>query len=353
MLTHAPMDAGERLEAIRKRAQEIVTEQELRALLETEASPRAYIGFEPSGQLHVGSFLITSSMINTMLDCGFRVTVLLADWHAFINDKLGGNLERIRACGEYMKASFAFAAEGHGNIDFVYASDMIGGGEYLEELIRNAKLVSLSRLKRAITIMGRTEDEAELDFSKLIYPLMQVSDIFRLQVHVAYAGMDQRRAHMLAREVAEASGRPKPIAVHTPILSSLKGGGRMDPLSKMSKSDPSGAIYLTDSLQEIEGKLSNAYCPKSSEGNPVLDIFRFILFPELGKVEIRRESKYGGDVLFESYQDLESSYLSGKIHPLDLKRCAAGSLWQIVKKFHDFYLSRPEMLEWLEGGITR
>ena len=347
------MYAFDKFNRIKSRAQEIIVEEELLSLLSNNGRPRAYIGFEPSGLLHVGNFLLTSSMINTMLDCNFDVTVLLADWHAYINDKLGGDMERIRQCGEYMRASFNYACREHGNINFLFASDLLSKKEYLEELIRNAKRVSLSRLKRSLTIMGRTEDEAELDFSKLVYPLMQVTDIFMLDVNVAYAGMDQRRAHMLAREIAEQSKRAKPIAVHTPILSSLKGGSRMDPLSKMSKSDPSGAIYLQDDEETIASKLRNAFCPKEVEGNPVLDICKYLIFPELGSLEIVRSEKHGGNVLFSDYLELQSSYLRGGVHPLDLKTSVASALWKIVKKYHDFYASNPSLFDWMEGGITR
>ena len=237
------MNREQKITDILDYAQEIVAEAELRELLDSEERPKAYIGFEPSGYLHVGSFFITSRMINLLLDSGFEVTILLADWHAYINDKLGGKLDRIRNCGKYMQDAFSLGAGDRKSLSFVYASELIGDNEYWADLIRNAKSLTLSRLKRAMTIMGRSEDEAEMDSSKLIYPLMQVTDIFRLRVDVAYAGMDQRRAHMLAREVAEARGLKKPIALHTPILSSLKGASRMDPVSKMSKSDPDSTRY--------------------------------------------------------------------------------------------------------------
>ncbi|MEM3851786.1 MAG: tyrosine--tRNA ligase [Methanomassiliicoccales archaeon] len=348
------MEPDEKLQLLRSDAEEIVTENELLALFESKRRPKAYIGFEPSGQLHIGNFLITARMIRKMLSCGFDFTILLADWHAYINDKLEGNLERIRACGRYMQAAFTYATEEVGTPRFVFASEMISNGDYLAALIRNAKLVSLSRLKRALTIMGRNEDEAELDFSKLIYPLMQVTDIFDLDVDVAYAGLDQRRAHMLARDIAEQSGRKKPIAIHTPIISSLKGGGRMDVLSKMSKSDPMNAIFIHDDEEKIAEKMRGAYCPPELDGNPVLDICKYIIMPEAGCVEILRDAKYGGDVTFDNFKELAEAYVAGRVHPLDLKKAAASGLWKVTKKYHDFFAAHASLMEWLEGAkVTR
>ena len=37
---------------------------------------------------------------------GIRMQILLADWHAMVNDKLGGDLERIRQSGEILKKGF-------------------------------------------------------------------------------------------------------------------------------------------------------------------------------------------------------------------------------------------------------
>ncbi len=162
------MNAEEKLSGIQEYAQEIIAAAELRELLEGKERPKAYIGFEPSGYLHVGSFFITSRMVNLLLDAGFEVTILLADWHAYINDKLGGRLESIRNCGKYMQDAFAFGAGGRKGLSFVFASELVGREDYWAELLRNAKSLTLSRLKRAMTIMGRNEDEAELDSSKLI-----------------------------------------------------------------------------------------------------------------------------------------------------------------------------------------
>lgn len=349
------MNAAERLELVARFSQEIVTRGELQLLLETNDHPRAYIGFEPSGFLHLGSLLIPSLTINAMLDAGFSVTILLADWHAFINDKLGGALQSIRRCGDYMADAFSFMAGGRSGLEFRFASGMVSEGDYWTDLIRNAKHATLQRLKRAMTIMGRNEDEAELDASKLLYPLMQVTDIFRLNVDVAYAGMDQRRAHMLAREVAEASGRRKPIALHTPLLSGLKSTSRMDAgVSKMSKSDPGSAIYVHDNLQTIRSKMKGAFCPKETGGNPVLDICRYIIFPYTGSLSVERSQKYGGDAMFDSFDALLDAYSSGKLHPMDLKTAVADGVWKITEPLCRHYEEDESLLEWIKGtAITR
>ena len=347
------MDVESKLGLVMGNALEVVTPEELRTLLEASSKPTAYIGYEPSGFVHVGQ-LITSSKIIDLQNAGVEVTIFLADWHALINDKFGGKIENIRTCGEYLKECL-LAAGVKDSAKFVWASDLINRASYWEKFIRIAKASSLQRVKRAMTIMGRTEDEAEIDASKVMYPPMQAADIFELGVDIALAGMDQRRAHMLARDAAEKLGWKKPIALHTPLLVSLVGSGRMDPVeAKMSKSSPDSAVFLHDSPQEISRKIKNAFCPPEVEGNPVLDILKLIVFPKLGSLHIERPAKYGGSIDFSTYAELEEAYRSGKLHPQDLKKGAADSMGEVLKPMRAYFEKHPKNLNKVkEFSITR
>jgi tyrosyl-tRNA synthetase len=91
----------------------------------------------------------------------------MADWHAYINDKLGGDIENIKLCGKYMEDCFEAMGVEHDKLKFVYASDYVGDPKYWELVLRVSKATSVARVKRAMDIMGRSEDEAERDLSKL------------------------------------------------------------------------------------------------------------------------------------------------------------------------------------------
>ena len=202
-----------------------------------------------------------------------------------------------------MEDCFAAMGVNKDQVDFVYASDYVGDSDYWEQVLRASKSTSVARVKRAMDIMGRDEAEAERDLSKLFYPAMQVSDIFYLNVDVAYGGMDQRHAHMLARDIAKKINKKPPVAIHTPLLTGLQAGSRMDPTDvKMSKSKPDSMISIHDKPDEIKRKMKKAYCPeKIVEGNPVLEICKFVIFPELDD-DIDIEIDDGSNVIFSSTQ---------------------------------------------------
>lgn len=359
------MDVESKLRLVLRDAEEVVTVDELRELLETGGG-RGYLGFEPSGLFHVG-WLIWANKFKELVEAGFRMVLLAATWHAWINDKLGGDLELIRAAAHHV-VDVLNAIGLEGRFEVVYAEDLVDGSEYWATLLRVAKSTSVARIRRALTIMGRRADEAESDFSKLVYPLMQVTDIFELNVDVALGGIDQRKAHMLARDVAEKLGKKKVVAVHTPLLPSLQGVFRMDMRTlpkdelmseiKMSKSKPESAIFIVDSDEEIRAKIAKAYCPpREVEGNPVLGIAKHIIFRD-AEVEfsVERPSKYGGSVTYWRYEELEKDYVDGKIHPLDLKNSVADYLVRKIVGPIRSYVVRPEREELLRKigiAVTR
>ena len=340
------MDEEQRLSLIKKDVSEIITEDELRQVVKEKKRPKAYIGFEPSGMMHIGQ-AINAIKVVEMEKAGFDFIVFLADWHAKLNDKFGGDLKNIRACGDYLKHCFLGFGADPERTKFVYASEIVDRAKYWETLIHISKASSLSRIKRSMTIMGREEEDAEMDFSKLIYPPMQVADIFELEVDVAYGGMDQRHAHMLARDVADKLDWKKPIAMHSWLLPSLSGSGRMDSApKKMSKSDPKTNITVTDSPEVIKEKLSKAFCPaKEIQDNPVLAISERIIFPAKGSFSLKRPEKYGGDLHFKSCEELAEAYSTGKIHPQDLKDSTASELAEILSSVRRHFEKNPSSLK--------
>ncbi len=350
------MDLEQRLELIRRNTVEIVTLEELRKALEVGEKIRGYIGFEPSGVAHIG-WLVWMYKFRDLVNAGVDMILFAATWHAWINDKLGGDMKLIKLAAKHVEE--VLRAIGVERFRVVYAEELVSRSSYWEKVLRIAKSATLSRIKRALTIMGRRADEAELDFSKLIYPLMQVADIFEMDLTIALGGLDQRKAHMLARDVAEKLGWRKPIAIHTPIIPSLRGAGRMDLKElekddlaaeiKMSKSKPESAIFVTDSDEEIVKKIRAAYCPpREVENNPVLAIAKYIVFPNVDTFVVERKPEYGGTVEFHSYEELEEAYRSGRLHPLDLKNAVAQYLTKILDPIRRRLLSDPKMREALE-----
>lgn len=351
------MSIEERFELVTRNTAEVITREELRSMLETTAKPRAYWGFELSGLVHVGMGLICGGKIKDMVEAGFEFIVFLADWHSWINDKLGGKMENIRVAGEYFK--HCFKALGIENVEYRWASDLVSDSEYWRKVIQIAKKASLRRVRRALPIMGRSMSFVDVEAAWMYYPCMQVADIFHMELDVACAGLDQRKAHMLVREAAEKLGWKKPVCIHTPLLMGLTGPGKaiegrfdedaminLQISTKMSKSIPTGCIFVHDSPEEIGRKMRRAYCPpREVKNNPVIQLAKYVTFAWKKELTIERPEKYGGPVSYESYEELEKDYREGRLHPLDLKTGVSESIIEILEPVRRYFESNPEPLE--------
>ncbi|MFA6214460.1 MAG: tyrosine--tRNA ligase [Candidatus Micrarchaeia archaeon] len=333
---------------------EVVTREELKSLFEANDHPRHYIGFEISGRVHLGSGLLTSLLLKDFIAAGIRPTIFLADYHAWINGKLGGDLEKIQSVARgYFKSAFISLGLDEGKVEYVLASEAYGK-DYWRDVLRITKDTTMQRMLRCTTIMGRTQKEA-LDCASVLYPAMQAADVSLLEVDIMHAGMDQRKVHMLAREVAEKHGRKKAVALHHSLLMGLQGPQKMgfeenaaDDVaisSKMSKSKPDSCIFIHDSEEEIARKVKGAYCPeKSAESNPVLEMCEVFLMRNGTPLKITRPAKFGGDVEFASYPELKGAYLAGKLHPMDLKGAAASALAKMLEPSRKYFESHGELL---------
>ncbi|PSN83492.1 tyrosine--tRNA ligase [Candidatus Marsarchaeota G1 archaeon OSP_D] len=344
------MDLEERVQLICKRpVEEVLTIEELKMLLQTKSTPVAYNGFEPSGPMHLGTGLLPALKIKDFTQAGVKYKILLATWHAKLNNKFGGDLDKIRRVAKHFIEGWRALGIDESMVEFVMADDLISQKDYWELLLKISERVTLSNVIRALPIMGRKESE-NLRFGSYIYPLMQVTDIFMLGADIAQLGMDQRKANVLAKEVGPALGLWSPVAVHHHLLPSLTGPTKMgfdeNPKldvqisSKMAKSKPESAIFIYDNEEEIRSKLRKAFCPeKQIENNPVIDYVKnLILRSDSDKILIERPSIKGGPVEVNLTQLVEL-YQKGEIHPLDLKNAVAEWLIKTLEPVRKRFVS--------------
>jgi len=307
-----------RLELVKRNVQEIVTEEELEELLNRKEVPCAYVGYEPSGKIHMGHVLTVNKLID-LQKAGFKVIVLLADIHAYLNRK--GTLEDVRKIADYNRRCFVALGLDEKETDFVYGSDYQFGAEYMLNVLKLSRTVTLNRARRSMDEVGRAMDDPTV--SQMVYPLMQAVDIAMLKVDIAVSGIDQRKIHMLARENLKSIGFKAPVCIHTPILIGLDG-------TKMSSSKDN-FISVDDTGEEIHRKFKKAYCKIGDlENNPILAILRYHIFPRYETVVIERPEKFGGNLIYTSYYEMETDFVAEKVHPMDLKNAAAKYINQIL-----------------------
>lgn len=326
---------------------EIITEKEFTERINAGEKLTHYIGFEISGYVHIGQGIMSALVMKDLTDLGVKCTVWLADWHSAINEKLDGTAETAARIGkgyftEAIKACFIAVGGDPKKLEFRLASEWYTKGpmKYWETVMAVASHTTMSRAVRSIDIMGR-EEGGDIEVAKLLYPTMQVADVYFQDIDIAHAGTDQRKAYVIARDVAEkiTQKESKPIILLHNLLPRLDGSDL-----KMSKSNPDGAIFVHDTGEEIQRKVNKAYAPeKDTKNNPVLRWTEHLLFwNRSGPFRIERKPEHGGDVEFETFEELEKAYATGEIHPMDLKATVAKELIALLKPVRDHF-ARPEV----------
>src|SRR3990167_7239061 len=291
------MTIEERLNLIKQVGEEIIQEDELKKLLESGEQLIAYDGFEPSGQIHIAQGILRAINVNKMTKAGIKFRMWVADWHAMANNKLGGDLEKIKTTGKYFIEVWKASGMDLTNVEFKWASDMVKNSDYWKLVLNIGKSNALKRFIRTAEMMGRQESLDALTGAHIIYSCMQVADIFMLGAKITQLGMDQRKINMLAREIGLQLGFWKPVVVSHHMLMGLgkPASEQTDALQrtievKMSKSKPDTAIFMTDTTEDIKRKINKAYCLEGDvKENPILEYFKYIVFESLERLGIRSE----------------------------------------------------------------
>ncbi len=359
------MTTEEKLHLIIRNCQEVLIEEDLKKLIESGIELNHYIGFEISGLVHLGTGLMSMGKIADFLKAGVKCKILLADFHSYLNNKLGGNWKNIRIATEgYFKqgliASLKCFEVDENEVEFITGKDLYENNLiHWETFMEVGKNVTLSRDLRSISIMGKTQG-ADVDMATLFYPPLQVADIFSLKANIVHAGMDQRKAHVIARDVAKkltinplrgAKGEViAPVAIHQNLIAGLTGPDKTNEVKqdkkvvgerqeitveeslKMSKSKPNSAVFIHDSPDEIREKIRKAYGPpKEVKFNPLINWVETLVFwgEKMGEFKISRPERFGGNVVYNKVDDLIEDYKTEKLFPLDLKNALAE--WLIEK----------------------
>jgi tyrosyl-tRNA synthetase len=365
----------------RSPTEEVLTEQTLKEYIESNTKLRHYIGFEISGFVHLGTGLLCMQKVADFQQAGVETNVFLADYHSWINKKLGGDLPTIQKIASgYFKDALKWSLKCVGGrpdkTNFILGSKLYEklGRDYLENIIKVSMKTTLSRAMRGVTIMGRKKGES-MSFGQLLYVPMQVADIYSLKVNLPQGGMDQRKAHVIAIEVWKQFGY-KLVAVHNHLLMGMnvtkeqrnnilkaKRTGNRELLEegfidiKMSKSKPNSAIFIHDTEAQVRNKVMRAYCPPNEvELNPIIDLMRFIVLPSLQRASTKFElvnMKTSRRKTYETSSEIEKDYKKGEIHPSDLKQAVTGYLVKMLAPARKHFLEGSGRKYLEEMKVTR
>ena len=321
-------DIDKRFELIKRNLQEIMGEKELKALLKSKKEIVVYWGTMPTGSISIAYFFPMLKVAD-FLKAGLKVKILLADLHAALDLVPWILLEKRynyyeRAISTILKTIGVDIKK----LEFVKGSDFQLKPEYMYDVLRLSTMASVHDSQKAASEVVKLRDNPRL--SGLIYPLMQVIDEQYLGADIQFGGMDQRKIMVLARESLPKLGYEARVELINPLIRGLVG-------EKMSSSIEATKIDLLDDEKTVKNKINNAEMVAGNPNNGVMALLKYFIFvlksDKNEQIIVKRDKKYGGDLKYKTYDELEKDFKNKKLHPLDLKNAVADEINLLLKNF--------------------
>lgn len=343
---------------------EILGGDELGKILATRPL-KLYWGTAPTGKIHIG-YLIPLMKIADFLNAGCEVKILFADLHAML-DSMKSTSELIEYRCAYYEAMIKSILKNLrvplDKLIFIKGSSFQLSEKYTTDVYKLTSLISLHDAKKAGAEVVKQSDNPRI--SGLLYPILQALDEEYLDVDATLGGIDQRKIYTFAQEILPLLGYKRRIHLMNPMLTAINAKPDLNPDSdsvliedlnlkiniiKMSSSDRDSKIEFLDTKNEIKKKVKAAYCAEGDiQFNPLMELVSYIIFPllqHLGKDNfiINRNEKYGGQIVYQSFDDIKTDFSEKKLHPMDLKQGIADFLDEFIDPIRREFAGK-EMME--------
>ncbi len=302
----------DRLELVKRNTAEIIGDLDK---VMKKKKPVVYLGIAITGSPHVGYFVPVLKLAD-FLQAKFKVILLLADMHGALDNTPWKILDkRFKYYSTVIPLMFKSIGVSIDNFEIVKGSSFQLKKEYMLDVLKMSTYCTINDCKRASAEVVKYGDNPQL--SGLIYPIMQSVDEEYLGVDIQYGGLDQRKILMFARENLPKLGYEPRVEIMTPIIPGLIG-------KKMSASDPKTKIDLLDDEKTVEKKVRGAECTAGVvKDSGLLAFLEFVIMTfkkdKKQKFIVERPEKFGGNLEYSSYAEVEKDFENKKLHPLDLK----------------------------------
>ncbi|MEK6917760.1 MAG: tyrosine--tRNA ligase [Nanoarchaeota archaeon] len=324
------MELKERISLIMRNLQEVITKEDIEELLKKKKEISVYWGTMPTGSISIAYFF-PMLKIADFLKAGLKVKILLADLHAALD---GVPWELLEKRTEYYKRAIVLILKTIGvdikKLEFVKGSDLQLNGKYFEDVLKLGMVSTIRNCNKAASEVVKMTDNPLL--GNLVYPIMQALDEEYLKVDIQYAGLDQRKIMVYSREYLPKIGYKPRIELMSPMIRGLVG-------EKMSSSIEATKIDLLDNENDLKKKINGADCIEGDPNNGIMSLLKYLIMilKEDAKrsFTVERPEKFGGDIEYRSYEEIEKDFKSKKLHPLDLKNAVAKELNLLLKRFRD------------------
>lgn len=279
----------EQLQALARRAERIISEQELRRKLQRSADAgkplRIKLGMDPTAPDVTLGHAVPLSIIRQFQDWGHRAVIIIGDYTARVGDPSGRNSTRPVLSGEQIDANARTYVAQVGSVlrtdpehlEVRYNGEWLGRMGMVD-VIRLLSAKTVAQLLAREDFATRFAEGVDIRLHELFYPLLQGWDSVQIAADVEMGGSDQLFNNLVGRELQRDAGQEEQVVIVTPLLVGTDG------VAKMSKSKgnyiavtdpPSGAEGMFGKVMRLPDALMESYYTLLTD-EPLDDVRRLL-----------------------------------------------------------------------------
>ncbi len=222
---------------------------------DTNTPLRIKLGMDPTRpDLHLGHTVVMRKL-KEFQKLGHKIVLLVGGATAMIGDPSGKSETRPALTKEQVEENAKTYFEQMSKVLDVSEAEVVNNADWLHkmsftELLQLAGKVTVAQMMTRDDFAKRYAEGKPIAIHEFFYPLMQAYDSVAIDADIELGGTDQRFNTLLGRDIQAAYGKKYPQMVC--LLPLLEG---TDGVVKMSKTYPEHCISLTDSANDMFGKI--------------------------------------------------------------------------------------------------
>jgi len=265
---------------------EVLTEDDLTAKLESKKQLTVKVGFDPTApDLHLGHTVILNKMRHFQ-ELGHKVVFLIGDFTGRIGDPSGKNKTRPTLQKNELEENAKSYSDQVYKILKKDLTEIRFNSEWCDKLgadgiIELASKYNLGRMLERDDFNKRYKANQQIALHEFLYPLIQAYDSIALKADIEMGGTDQKFNLLVGRELQRAFGQEPQVCITLPILKGLYG------VNKMSKS-LDNYIGINENPDDMFGKVM------SISDDLMWEWYELLSFKQLEDIEaLKNEVKDG------------------------------------------------------------
>jgi tyrosyl-tRNA synthetase len=314
------IDADKQMQLIKRGAEEIIDEQELKEKIRRKGKLRIKAGFDPTApDLHLGHTVLIQKLKHFQ-EMGHEVIFLIGDFTGMIGDPSGKSETRKKLSREevmanaetYKEQIFQILDPELTVIDFNSRwMNEFGAADFVQLCSR----YTVARMLERDDFENRMRENRPIAVHEFLYPLIQGYDSVALEADVELGGTDQKFNLLMGRTLQREYGQEAQVILTMPILEGLDG------VQKMSKS-LGNYVGIREEPRDIYGKLMS-----------ISDELMWRYYELLS------------DYSLAEVENMQAKVAAGEMHP---KECKEELAREMLARFHSPKIAQREQAAFRE-----